>query len=208
MPSYSKVQIANMALAECGVGEQIIDLDAEASQSATLLRLYYDPLRQAVLEDHNWQFARTYAALGLVDTADGTQPWSTEWTYTYQVPSDCLRVRRLVDGLGRPGLNGTPTPFQEGGGTTRLLYTDLEDAIAEYTADVTDPAMFSPSFVAALSVRLAAEVSVALSRVRGRDEALLRKYAYLLSQAQANDANSQVRDPALHAETIRVRAAE
>jgi hypothetical protein len=197
-----------MALAECGVGEQIIDLDTEASQAATLLRLYYDPLRQAVLEDSNWQFARKYAALGLVDTDDGTQPWSTEWTYTYQVPSDCIRVRRLVDGLGRPELNGTPASYQLGGGTTRLIYTDLETATAEYTYDVTDPAMFSPSFVAAFSVRLGSQIATALSRLKGKDESLLKKYLLLISQAQANDANSRVAYPPLDAEAVRIRGAE
>ncbi len=52
----SAVQICNIALRRVQ-GEPITDLETDDSKSAALCRTFYEPTRDALLEDHPWSFA-------------------------------------------------------------------------------------------------------------------------------------------------------
>lgn len=82
------------------------------------------------------------------------------------------------------------------GGPPKLLLTDQEDAILEYTADVTDPTRFDTDLENAIAVRLAFDVAPMVAREeagRLRQE-LAALWDALFARAQANDYAARQRD--------------
>src|SRR3990167_2163908 len=135
----SEVEICNMALGHLGVGKEIANLETEKSTEASLCRRFYANTRDEALRDFPWPFATKLAALGLIE-----EDPNDEWGFSYRYPSDCLRLRRLLSGL-RNDTRQSRAPYKIGKDDQgRLLFADLEDAEAEYTARITDPALFHP----------------------------------------------------------------
>lgn len=187
----SEVSICNMALARCGV-TLFIESVGEASQQASVCNLFYVPVRDRVLQAWPWPFARRYARLQEL----GSPP--SCWRYRYHYPSDCLKVRRLVpDGeLGQGA--GAPVPFEIGeaeASAARAILTDLEMAEAEYTARITDVALFPESFTSALAWALAAEIAIPLTTDMNRAQLAQRMYAQALLEAGADCLNEGVDGP-------------
>ena len=142
MVGTSDVQICNIALRFVGV-EPIVSL-SDNSKSAKLCNLFYAFDRDAVIQDHSWSFAVTRQALSQLS---GTN--TTEYAYMYSLPASpyCLRPLGIVDYPAQPFL------VEE-----RVLYTDLEAVTLRYISQVTDPTVFDPAFIRALSYRLAADI--------------------------------------------------
>jgi len=143
----SAVDIANIALSHLGADAVVTQLSppdgsVEAGHCARFLPI----ARQTALASHSWSFARKRATLALL-TND-----STQWAYKYQLPSDCLRPRKILaaDELDAPERNGAP--FEREGDA---LYTDREDAVLIYTRDITDTTKFTADFTAGLGMLLA-----------------------------------------------------
>ena len=146
----SDVQICNIALRRVQ-GEPITDLVTDEKKSAVLCRTFYEPTRDAVLEDHPWSFAIRRQLLAV-----STDPNLTSYTYAYTLPSDpyCLRPIVLIDPYGLY-YEQKAYPFQVEG---RTLYTEMINAGLKYIARITDPLSFTATFVDALAWRLAAEL--------------------------------------------------
>jgi hypothetical protein len=78
----------------------------------------------------------------------------------------------------------------------RLLFTDQADAVVEYTVSITDVSRFTPDFVQALALKLAAYIAPSLTggdptKLRERNLAL---YAQQLRIARWNDAQGSQAD--------------
>ncbi|GFE61929.1 hypothetical protein [Geobacter sp. AOG2] len=183
--SISEVSICNMALARCGV-TLFMESATEASQQASVCNLFYVPVRDRVLQAWPWQFARKYVLLQEL----GSPP--SCWQYRYHYPSDCLKVRRLVRAGERGQAVGAPVPFEIGeaeASAARAILTDLPGAEAEYTARITDVALFPPSFASALAWALAAEIAIPLTTDLNRAQLAQRMYAQALLEAGADALN-------------------
>jgi hypothetical protein len=89
-----------------------------------------------------------------------------------------------------------------------LIYTDQEDAIAEYTWRITNADWYPPDFVSALAWRLAPELAMALAP--GSLGSALRDKAFAYYKAALIDAtaatlNEETNDEAPPSEFIRER---
>lgn len=208
--------IANQALRHLGNSEQITGL-TENSANAAACSAFYDTTRDEVLREFNWPFARRYATLVLVG-GTATVPVTMDWQYSYRVPTDCLKARRLLPGT-RLDVPETRWSFSIGGDSTGgLLYTEMPYVAAtattpqlpqlEYTAEITAEARFPADFAQAFACKLAFYLSPALTQ--GGDQFKLGQralgmYSQLLAQAEANAMNEQQPDPAPESEFIRTR---
>jgi hypothetical protein len=200
--------IANMALSHIGISDRIADISDRNTRARACL-LFYDNVREQVLRDFDWPFARRVATLALVETfaTDG----SRDWLYSYRVPADSIAVRRILNGLSvRQETELTRVPFtvygDDAGG---LLYTDhaTTPAVVAYTKNETEIGRFPPDCAQAMALLLAAHIAPEISR--GDElklgERALAKYDWRIRRAWANAANEEQHDPEVESSFVRSR---
>lgn len=145
----SAVDIYNLALAHLGNKAQVTSANDGSVESSHCARFYPIALAE-VLEAADWTFARKRVALSLLTTNP-----SDLWAYAYSLPSDCIVPRRIV--------TGDQTLYEQDSSNFELegdyILTNQESAVLMYTASVVNTARFSPAFVGALSLWLAAYLS-------------------------------------------------
>jgi hypothetical protein len=173
--AFSVVQICNIALARIGIGQPIAAL-TESSQPAVMCSLFYEPMRDLLLNDFQWPFATKYRELALV----AEEP-NDDWSFSYRYPTDCLNIRRIINfanrasvfnGLVFPSPIGSESNFQPmrvpydlgNDAQGKLIFSNESDAVIEYTAAVTDVSLFTPSFASLLAWKLAQEIARPLAR--------------------------------------------
>jgi len=190
------VDIANMALGHLGTRATIQSLTENTAEARELNR-WYTTVRDGLLRQLDWNFARVTQTLALTGTAP------TRWTYSYAYPSDCLKFWRIDAGLP----SGSPVvPLEIGSdGTNRLIWTDYQQAVGIYTQRVTDPNMFDPEFSMAFSVTLAAMVCYAITNKAELATRLENKAMSLIEKAKAENANEQMSDNTYLSESLTVR---
>jgi hypothetical protein len=203
----SEVEICNLALSNIRAGS--INSLTESSVNSQQCKLKYPVLRDQMLQDSPWQFARSLKPLALLtDTV-------FNWVYTYQYPSDCLFINRChIDfaevssdtgtssvasrfydrGLPRPNLNHqVPHKIYNIDGN-KVIASNDENLRIDYRKRIEDPNLFSLNFVMALSHLLAANLAIPLIGVdKGRslrsDE--LTIYKMYVNSAIENELNEQ-----------------
>lgn len=181
----SIIEICNRALSNLGNSRSINSL-TEASKEAGECSLHFEPCRDAVLADFDWNFATKRMALA--DT--GNPP--PDWQYAYRYPTDCLRITEIM----LPGVRN-PTATQrvqyevgaDSAGTGRLIYTDLPQAWLRYVARITDVNMFDPIFQEALSWRLAAAINMVLTGNADLGNNALSMYSRIILSAGSHSMN-------------------
>lgn len=184
----SRIDIYNMALGHLAVTTTVASLTESTKERKTMDR-FYETALDAVLRDRNWPFATKFKNPALVEE----EP-TDEWAFSYRYPTDCLYLRRLVLAARASRVR---VPFRiVSDDNGRLIYTDQEDALIEYTARITDPVRFPPDLVLALSFRLAAYAAPGLTRgdKDGLGDRALKLYIAELSLAGANALNEEQAD--------------
>lgn len=202
MAAFTKTKICNLALSHLGSSKTIANFETERSAESNACREYFDTAVEEVLQGFHWPFATKIVALGLIEEAP-----NSEWGYSYQYPSDCLDIRRILSGT-RDDSKDTEIKFKiYGDDTGKVIYTDKEDAEAEYTMNITDPARWSADFGMAVSFLLAAYIA---ARVTGGDPFKKGVQAFQMFQmkmpkVQARQANEQKyeREPVSEFERVR-----
>ena len=203
----SEVMICNTALARIGVTMAITSL-AERSKEAMQCTLFYAEVRDRVLGAAPWPFARKMAALQLT----GTPP--SKWTYRYQVPNDCLRIREVypsgwtgpVDNcLGRMPSMRVAYELASGDDNNLVLDTHQEQAVIEYTARVTNPAQFDAAFASAFAWALAAEIALPLAKGVEYARNAAAAYEKEINEALARALNEEPADLHPESEFVTVR---
>lgn len=198
----SEIAICNMALSHLGVAKEIANLETENSQEAAACRRFFAQARDNTLRDYPWPFATKIEALALVEE----EP-NDEWGYSYRVPSDFVRLRRILSGE-RNDTRQTRVSYRIVRDTAGLLiYTDQENAEIEYTIRETDPTRYPSDFVMALSLRLAAYIA---PRLTGGDpfklgERALQLHEYEIRKAQSSATIEEQADDNPDSEFIRER---
>tara|TARA_Y100001938_G_C8066646_1_gene420582 strand:- start:374 stop:955 length:582 start_codon:yes stop_codon:yes gene_type:complete len=172
----SEVQICNLALAKIG-DQQIISL-TENSKAGRLCNLVYEPMRDAVLRSHPWNFAVKRETLAL----DSTAP-AYEYTSRFALPVDFMRLLKtnMVD---------TASFVLEG----KYILCDADTLIIKYIRRETDPENFDLLFMETLSARIAAELAISLSDSRTMAVDLFNLYGTKLSEARTVDATEGTPD--------------
>lgn len=197
--SSSVVTIWNLALARVGVSI-FISSPTERSQSASVCNLFYEPSRDFVLADFDWNFATKRAALSNL----GSPP--KNWAYRYALPTDCLKARFLVvDGMREPTAAERIEFEVSVENEARVLYTDQALAELVYTRRVVDPNLFSPSFVMGLAWYMAGEIALPLSAAPALGTKAMQMYASVISAAGATSMNEGQEGQEPESEFIRGR---
>lgn len=199
---FTKTKISNLALSHLGSSKTIANFDTERSAEANACREYFDTCVEEVLQGFHWPFATKIASLGLLETDP-----NSEWAYSYQYPSDCLDIRRILSGT-RDDSKDTEIKYRVlGDDTGKVIYTDKDDAEAEYTMNITDPARWSADFATAVSFLLAAYIA---ARVTGGDPfkkgtQCFQMFQMKMPKVQARQANEQKyeREPVSEFERVR-----
>jgi hypothetical protein len=200
MVSISPVRIGNMALSHIGAGSTIESM-SEQSVEARQINLWYDFSRRQALEGIDWSFARKRLALSL---HNDPAP-ELEWSYRYQYPADAVIIRRLVNPLGKQA-NAVPYRVENSDdGQTMTILTNMPEAVAEYTFDLTATSLFSPMFIEALSYLLAHHIAFTLTGKMDLSANMLQMYVAIMRMAAANNGNEEVDVEPRDAEWIRSR---
>lgn len=192
-------QLINMALARLGHTKLITDVSTEVTVEATLARMFYDDVVNAVLRAFPWPFATRYATLAAL-AGTQTVPVNEDWTYSYRAPADQLFVRRFVRrGTGlRRTYDPDPVTFRMGTDATGdLIYTNAEavDALVEYTARPVCAATAGDElFRSAVAWRLAHELAPGLSKDDNRAKLAWAMYERQIEIAKTVGANEQEPD--------------
>lgn len=157
-----KENICNAALTLLGLEEEIQDLETEQTREARAFRQFYADAVDEVFRAFDWPFARKTVAL----VASGALPIE-EWLYAYDYPTEALAIRRILNGsTQRVEDEESRETFSIGydvaGGTDRVIYTDKETAVAQYTVRVDDPLLWGADFRQCLAAFLAHKVAVKL----------------------------------------------
>lgn len=202
--SLTKTQICNMALYHLGTSKEIANVDSpsETSEEARTMRVFWDTAKEKILGEFPWPFATKVAALGQVEE-DPTD----EWGYSYSYPSDALAIRKIQSGL-RMDNRQSVIPYQIAQDSgVKLIYTDLDEAIAEYTVNLTGTDLFTAEFCIALSYLLAHYAAPKLSKgdPKKMKNDMLVLYRLAVSEAKSKSLNEEQRDPYPDAEMIRGR---
>lgn len=200
------VDICNLALSHLGVSVEIVDLDTERSKEAKACRRFYDVVRDEVLRDFDWPFAKVTELLALVE--DFTGDSDRDWSFAYRYPADAIAIRRVIlGGAGRLETQSSKVRYLMGRDNAGvLIYTDLADASVEFTYRETDVTRFPPDFISAFSHLLASRIG---PRIAGDKiklvEAQLPLYDYEIRKARANALNEQLPDFEPDSELLRAR---
>jgi len=192
--AVTNVSICNVALARAGHSRTITSLTgSDTSKEADACILLFETERNAILETFDWQFAEETIAL----TEDETS--YNGWDYTYIVPSNCLKARYVFDGEDYEDRVDFKMAVDQTGGTgsdeTKVILTDLDDAYLVYTAEITDPTLFSYMFQDALEWKLGASLAIALRGDDKKHQLCMNAYISLMRMAMASDANEKRKTP-------------
>ena len=198
----SKLAIVNLALSHLASGKEVANFETEASEEARTARRFYEVARDATLRDFPWPFATKIAALALIEE----EP-NTEWAFSYRIPTDCVYLRRILSGL-RNDSRDTRAPYKLGQDSSGLLlYTDEEDAQAEYTVKSENTEIYPSDFAMAFSYYLAMLMA---PRLTSGDqfklgERAMRLYQFEIGRAVSRGFNEEQGEEEPASESIRAR---
>lgn len=190
----SEVEVGNLALVKIGA-EPIIAFTDESKAAKALTRIFA-VTRDDELRRRNWHFAKARVSLPALSAAP-----AFGYTYAYQLPTDCLRVRSV----GEYSQADDRAPYRTG--MDRALYavegreilTDLSAPLkVRYTRRVEDVALFDASFVDVLASRLAKEIALHITGLPSVQQAA--DTGYQQSVRQAVSANAIERPPEAYPE--------
>ena len=173
----TKTEIANIALAKFREG-RITTIESTTDPVAVVMNDQYDHALELLLEEHRWNFAAKRVALTQLGTAP---PFG--WSNQYALPADCIRLKD-VNG---EDVEASSQLFELEGSN---LLTNDDTVTITYVAKITDTNLYSPSFVEALSFKLA---SITCGRLTGDTELAImldKQYNYALSKAIHNDTKA------------------
>ncbi len=197
----SQISIYNLALSHLGIGQEVA-IVTERTQEAQTLTRFYEPTRDAVLRAFLWPFATKIVTLGLVETDP-----NDEWGYSYRYPSDCLVLRRFLSGIRNDNRQSRVPSKIASDDSGKLIYCDIPDAQIEYTARISNTALFDADFELALALRLAAACA---PRLTGGDpfklgERAMALYRFQMGESQVTAVSEQQDEEPPESELMRSR---
>ncbi|AIZ01365.1 major tail subunit [Vibrio phage QH] len=184
MPSL--VSIYNKALAH--VGAKPVLSETDANTRAEMCNAMYEFALRSALEAREWSFAAMRVRL-LPDPLI-TPAWG--YNYGYRLPNDCIRVCEVRDG------NSYNIDWAIESG---FLYATRPTVDVKYNRLVEDPNTFTPTFVEALSLKLASDICIPLTENRGLGNDLISRYLMAVSEGAALDGLQASRER-LRADTL------
>lgn len=186
--TLNPIAICNQALSWLGAN-QITAFD-EDSPEAKYCTANYEPLRDAVLEDHPWSFALRRRRIG-ASVADPNGDYLPN--KAFRIP-DQDGVLRVLQAVTDPEFKDTDNLYWEYEGG--LILCKADTIWARYIYRVVDPALFSPNFANTFAARIAAELALPITESGTKANVLMQQYQIKLANALNTDS-LQGRNPRL-----------
>jgi hypothetical protein len=170
----TEVEICSAALNALGV-KGIASLEDDSTE-ARACKTYYSLIRDRVLEDRVWSFAKKHYAL----SPDATAP-IFGFTKRFLIPSEIVRVHRVDNGDG--DFRMAWEIFGE--------YIHADDPAIYVTAvrREVDTSLYSPAFTLCVALRLATVLAVPLKENRQLKVDLWEEYKFELKEASGLDGS-------------------
>ena len=210
----SEIDTCNRALSLIGTQSTISSFN-DGTAEAVQCGLWFNNVRQGLLRAAPWGFARAQIALTQIGdlVPDQTSPYP--WLYKYEYPPTALAVRYILSPPPVTASNGVPqtgdnivgnywlSPSRKNrfipaldvdnlGNQRRVLLTNIQNAIAVYTYDVTNVDLMDPMFESALSAALAFKLVVPLSGNVGMQQAFMAHAEKSIINARVADGNEAI----------------
>lgn len=198
----SDVGICNLALGHLGSGKTIADIETEKSDEARACKLFLDTCKKIALRDYAWPFANRIEPLQLV--AEDPNP---DWMFSYRYPVSCVTFKKILSGL-RNDTNDSKIVYDIGSDSQGLLiFTDEANAYGKYTNNVTNPQLFPPDYLMAVSLLLAYNIG---PRVMAGDPFNMAakakaRYDEDYAMAKTNASNEEQHEQQPETDSIRAR---
>lgn len=184
-PTSDEIKLEIWNLAVFSIGERPISSLAEASKAAQLCARIHDRMLSNLLSGFNWKFAKTTAALVLTSPA----PTAYQYAHSYNLPTDCLRARRVI-AEGMSWDDDSRIEFDVEG---RVLKCNIEDAVLQYTKLITDATLYDTLFVDVFSKYLAVHLALPLTGKPEVQGAAMRMLQIVSPHSEATTANEQAK---------------
>lgn len=156
---------------------------SENNNRARQAQLHFAAVRDAVLEEHAWQFADVWTIPAASLTA-GTGHFAKR----FPLPADCIAVREVMDLEPDEWAMEAAT-----GAEVKVLVTDAEEPNVRYTQRATIVALWSPLFLQVFAHRLAAAMAPMLTKNDNDAMRLTGLADELLAPAQQSDRRERAR---------------
>lgn len=180
-----KLSIFNLALNAVGQKSNLLSVD-ENVREAEVCRLWYSPVLDQVLAGAHWGSARAHARLPLITERDYGVTWTAddpapEYQYMYGVPTNMI-IPRYLAGYQR---------FEMGiYNDSKVLMTNVENAVLIYTYRQENVALWTPTLQMAVVYGLAGHISMPLHGKPARSRLAFEQANALLMAARDQEANS------------------
>jgi hypothetical protein len=155
------------------LGAEFITSFDDNTVEAKLCKANYEPVRDTVLEEHNWTFATQWRVL-----VAAANPAEGEFDKEYPLPSDVLTVLVV----------GEDYEHQENWQLENNAIRTNAAGKCQVLYRVTDPSKFSSMFIQALVARLAAEMAIPITNSRTLMETMYALYEQKISKAASRDS--------------------
>jgi hypothetical protein len=165
----TEIQIANMALNFLGV-DQISSLE-DNTKTARIVKNVFDTARDAVLQEHDWNFAITRANLAIIAGAP-----AFEYSFQHQLPTDLLKIVELF-----------PKTLEYQVEEDRLL-SHSQVVQLRYVKKVTNSSLYTPMFAQALAMKIAALLAYPLTNSTSLEVQKNGLYIDFLKSCKSADA--------------------
>jgi hypothetical protein len=190
----TETECLNDALGQIGAG-RITAID-DGSTNANYCQTFYPALRDSLLRGHFWNFALLW-----VELAQDLPAPTIGYAYSYQLPSDFLRLRNYAGAspstsifaslLWTPGVRYVTNYKIEGA----KLRTNDGQAFIQYVRRVTNPGEWDGLFYQAVTTMLASKLAMAIRKDPKLSLALLQQGESFLSTAMAVDGQEGSTEP-------------
>lgn len=177
---YSNVEVANQALDH--LGKENIASFTESSTAARKVNEVFTRTMHAALSRSTWSFARKIASLASV-----ANDWEERWDFKYDDPNDLATMVRLVPVVDMTQRE-VQIPYERMGSS---IYTNESPAKAEYVFTTTGTQSMPTYFLDAVSLLLARNLCMPLTRKRSEWKELNGLYETTLALAINIDAGQE-----------------
>ncbi len=183
--AFTKIQIISNALSLIGKGP--ITAIADAGDFGKHAENMYDMTIESILAADDWRFATAIQELSKLVSV----PIVDNWTYIYQLPANCLAIRRFY-----PDTRDFET-YENG-----LIYSNTDNLYIEYRFKPDEsrfPIFFVEYFIYYLAQTLALTASLGEISAKLEEMTLGKYYRALASNASSHPTTSIKDNPVINA---------
>ena len=167
------IDIVNQTFSNIGLDPiEEIDYTNSATKAIRHFKAQYESLRKSILREVPWSFATAFSAL----EPAGIDSVLKDYAYVYKIPKDCIYARRIDKSR-----DGDPIEFRR---VNSLIYTNEENPVLEYTKDANEVHRIDPTFIIALSHRIAAELAKSVCADQNKLQVEMQMYQQAIIAAE------------------------